>query len=343
MTPPLPGNPGPEDQGWSSPFEGLLPPAAAGHDSQVHPADPVFGTPGHDAGAFPGQQSYPDTCAIRCQEFVLEQFTGLRLDEGALVREAQDHGWYHPGGGTSPADVGNLLELHGVDVHRYSHASVFHLANELAQGHKVIVGVASDELWHQHPVLQDIHASLHISPADHAVVVSGIDTTDPDHVRVVVSDPGTGQPAASYPLEQFVDAWRGSDFFMVATDQPAPPTLPEMAHFDYGAGHIPTVAGVPYEEFADWHHHPDDWQAVVHDYVETHEHHAAEHGHHDPGADDAGHAHHHAHEDVGDYSHDLGHGHDFGHGHDADPRHNFDHGHHDPGGDFEHHHSGDDQ
>jgi hypothetical protein len=268
--------PGDDPRYWTSPFEELLgqpsgtPGGVPGAGDVRHP-EPVFGTPGQDAAFWEGRQSYPDDCAVKCQQFVLGQFTGHHVDEGALVREAAEHGWYTPGGGTRPEDVGKLLELHGVAVHRYEHADQFHLAQELAQGHKVIVGVEAARLWEPNPVLDHLRDALGLpGHADHAVVVSGIDTSDPRHVLVAVSDPGTGQPLAVYPMEQFLDAWRGSDFFLVATRDPAPPHLPEMAHFAYGLGHVPEIAAVPYEQFLEYADHPHDWQEVVRHYVETH-------------------------------------------------------------------------
>ena len=141
-------------------------------------------------------------------------------------------------------------------VNRYTEANVFHLANELAQGHKVIIGVDSSKLWGQNPTMDSLldtirgHFQL-AGSADHAVVVSGIDTTDPHHVRVIISDPGDGKAVASYPLEKFLDAWEGSHFFMVATQDSAPNHVPEMVHFDYAAGHIEAIADVPYEQFVE--------------------------------------------------------------------------------------------
>ena len=202
------------------------------------------------------------------------------------MQEAEQHGWYAPGGGTQTADVGKLLELHGVAVTRYQHASQFHLAQELAQGHKVIVGVESGQLWHHDPLANlfgdffGIHGN-----ADHAIVVSGIDTTDPQHVRVLVSDPGNGDALASYPMEQFLDAWHGSNFFMVATKDPAPRHLPEMAHFDYGLGHIQTVADLPYERFLEYADKPQDWTDRIHHYVEVHHYLHDDGGFTDPHAD----------------------------------------------------------
>jgi hypothetical protein len=227
----------------------------------IQPANPEFGTPVQDTLLWDGQQSYPDTCAIRCQEFILEQFTGRDIAEDTLVREAMEHGWYAPGSGTSVEDVGNLLELNGIPIHRYQHATIFHLANELAQGHKVIVGVDSGELWRDHPILEAIEDKLGINGADHAVVVSGIDTSIPTQTNVIISDPGTGEAVASYPLDLFVDAWKDSNFFMVATENPAPKWLPEMVHFDYTQGHIDEVFGLPYQQFLNLADNPDSWDA----------------------------------------------------------------------------------
>jgi len=222
--------------------------------------DPIIGTPAVDGNHFPGQQSYADTCAIRCQEFVLRQYTGTELPEKFFVDEARAHGWYHEGHGTSPADVGKLLELHGVPVHRYVDASPWHLAAELGQGHKVIIGVDSDSLWQQHPIQTELRHLLGFGAADHAIVVSGIDTSDPDHTKVIVSDPGTGEAAARYPMEQFLDAWKDSHFYMVATQEPPPPELhlPEMSHFDYHAGHIDHVGELSWDHFQDAYESHDD-------------------------------------------------------------------------------------
>lgn len=139
----------------------------------------MFGTPIQDASFWQGQQHYPDDCAIKCQQFILEQFTGVAADEHELVHESLQRGWYVPGTGTQPQDVGKLLELHGVGVHSYDHTSVFHLACELAQGHKVIVSVDAKELWEGNSVLEEIRDATGFAEANHAVVVSGIDTSHP--------------------------------------------------------------------------------------------------------------------------------------------------------------------
>ena len=303
-------SPNPNPDVWKSPFEELMdqgtPSQAHGLGAEVHTPDPTIGTPDADTAFWEGKQLLEDDCAIKCQQFILEQFTGINVAETDLVQEAWEHGWYAPGRGTTLENVGNLLELHGVGVTHYDHANQFHLANELAKGHKVIVGVESDSLWNHNPLLEASRDMLgiHGSP-DHAVVVSGIDTSDPKHVVVQVSDPGTGQPLASYPMEQFLDAWRGSDFFMVATEDPAPAHLPEMANFDYALGHIADVAGLPYDQFLEYADHPSTYGDVVHHYLEHDD--AGQQHLHDPAAT----------EHFGEHAGHLG----AVHGHSADSHH----------------------
>ncbi len=232
----------PFSEGHRHPDEATVSSNAA---TPFHEANKHFGHPPIHLDPGDVHQQYADTCAVQCQRLILNDF-GVDVSEDQLVREAEARHLYTPGSGTSIGDVGKLLEAHGLSVHRVQDANVFNLATELAQGHKVIVGVDSAELWHQNSVLESIADRLGIGEADHAVIVSGIDTTDPDHVKVVVTDPGTGDVAKRYPLTEFLDAWRTSDFSMVSTTEPAPSWHPEMVNFDYASGHLSHVGGVPY-------------------------------------------------------------------------------------------------
>lgn len=230
--------------------------------------NPIIGTPLSDSRFFPGQQSEEHSCAVRCQEFIIRQYTGADAPEQLFIDESRAHGWYEDGVGTKPADIGKLLELHGIPVNRYYDAHPLQLAGELFSGHKVIIGVDSYELQHNDHLLRDLGHVFNYGTADHAVVVSGIDTSDRDNVQVIISDPGTGEAAARYPLGQFIDAWRDSHFFMVATQEPPPPEmhLPEFSHFDYAAGHPENVEA--------WHE--------LQDLYAVDDGHAVGHHHHDP-------------------------------------------------------------
>ena len=191
----------------------------------------IFGIPpAGDLVAPDIQQRYDNTCAIRCQEIIMRDF-GINIPEDTLRSEAEACHWYDPNGGTSIDDVGKLLVAHGIPASRYDHANVYQLVNELAAGKKIIVGVDSNELW-KDDAMEDLKDVIFGGQPDHALIVAGIDTADPDNVQVVLTDPGTGHVAKAYPLDQFLDAWNDSDNFMVVTDNAAPNTAWGMENFD---------------------------------------------------------------------------------------------------------------
>ena len=199
---------------------------------------------------FPGaesddiQQIAMDTCAVKSQQIIMKEF-GVDIPESVLANESAAKGYYMPGAGSDPAQVGRLLNDYGIATHTMEGANVYDLVNELAQGHKVIVGVDADELWRP-----SFFNDLFGEAANHALVVTGIDTPNPDDVKVLVTDPGNGDVIKSYDIEQFMDAWHDSNCMMVATNQ-APPAIyaPSMINFDYGLGHLPMIGDIPFEQF----------------------------------------------------------------------------------------------
>jgi len=190
-----------------------------------------------------------DTCAVRSQEIVLRSF-GVYVSQDELVQEAAAHGWYKEGMGTPMEAVGNLLDLFNVPNHRLAAANVFNLADELGQGHKVIVGVDVDELY-GNSFWQAIKEHLVGKTPNHAMIVSGLDTSDPENTKVVLTDPGTGKTLFEVPYEKFLSAWNDSNCFMVATDDPAPLQYNSdtMINFDYSKGHVAFLGKIPFGEF----------------------------------------------------------------------------------------------
>ena len=161
-------------------------------------------------------QQYDDTCAIKSQQLILES-NGIDISEQELRNEAMRYGWYAPGYGTPMEDVGNLLENHGMEVHRYMDASISDIAAELSKGHQVIVGVDSGELWNA-GINETFEDLIFGEQADHALIVSGI-VIDPftAEQNIILTDPGTGDLCIEYPIEQFEDAWDDSgDYVIVA-------------------------------------------------------------------------------------------------------------------------------
>ncbi len=159
---------------------------------------------------------------------IINQFGhDLTIEEAAYI--SASHGWYQPGGGTSPDVIGNMMDYCNIPNHTVMNATIADLAHELQQGHGVIVGVNSEELWQQGPLAelwQTIKEAFGWeNPADHAIVVTGIDVSDPENPQVIIND--SGHPdgnGARYPLDQFVDAWENSGFYYTATDTPMPGT-----------------------------------------------------------------------------------------------------------------------
>ena len=213
------------------------------------------------------QQEYADTCAIKSQQLILNDF-GVPVSEDQLVQYSIEHGWYSGDGtGTQMGDVGKLLAEAGIPCTQTVNANVFDLANELAQGHKVIVGVDSGELW-DNKLLGWWNDFFHGDTPDHALIVAGIDMADPNNPMVILTDPGTGQESQAYPMDQFMDAWSDSKHFMVSTDIPTPNAVEAFQSMgeDY---HLPVVAGVEYATFDMFHNYshylPDasTWMAAT--------------------------------------------------------------------------------
>lgn len=175
-----------------------------------------------------GGQTTDFTCAVVSQQMILNEFgivnpgTGLPLSEAQLTYDATINGWLN--GGTSPDDVGKLLEYYGVDCHHGY--GLEEMASELAQGHKVIVGVDSKELWNSdNAFLNDLEDVVLGEQANHAIVVKGIKVGQDGETTVVINDPGTPDGAGNeYPLDIFLDAFEDGDCHYVATDY-APPGL----------------------------------------------------------------------------------------------------------------------
>lgn len=194
-------------------------------------------------------QGNENSCAIHSQYHVLKDYgyTGTVED---LKAEAEANGWYDPATGTSPENVGKLLEAHGVPCNVYVNANEYNLISELAQGKRVIVGLDSGEIWEGEGVLQDFWEKITGGGADHAVVVSGINTADPDNIKVVLTDSGAGHAAIEYPLDQFMDAWKDGECTMWVPQNPPKPefNLERLVNFDWGLGHIANVGNVSYEE-----------------------------------------------------------------------------------------------
>lgn len=166
------------------------------------------------------------SCALRSQQIVLRDF-GIDIPFEDLEHYALDAGVYTENG-TYTYDIGKVVEMAGVGMHQVQGSTVYDLTNELAQGHRVIVSVDAYELWNNDSIsgklsnwFNDVFGN---QGGNHALIVAGVEVnpSDPNDVKVVLTDPGAGRLRIEYPLDQFMDAWQDSNCFMAATDQAAP-------------------------------------------------------------------------------------------------------------------------
>ena len=164
-------------------------------------------------------------CAIRSQQIILRDY-GIDIPLEDLKQYAIQNGWYDPseGGGTPMGYVGALLNACGVGVRQETNCTVYDIVNELAQGHRIIVGVDANELWADRDgnikeQFSEFFKDVLNEEANHALVVAGVEVNpnNPDDVKVILTDPGTGDLRIEYTLDEFMDAWEDSDYFMATT------------------------------------------------------------------------------------------------------------------------------
>ena len=179
-------------------------------------------------------------CAIKAQQMVLQNY-GIETTVEELTELAKKNGWFEEGKGSAFDFVGELLNTYGVESVQMRNASIYHIMHELSQGHKIIVGVDSDN--------EPEDAAFGYDGARHVMLVVGIDTSDKNNLKVVVKDPSHPEVEQRYPAKDFMERWKNTGCFMIATKQAAPlSSNPEMENFDYQLGYVRKFADVAYEE-----------------------------------------------------------------------------------------------
>ena len=166
------------------------------------------------------------SCALRSQQIVLRDF-GIDIPFKDLETLAKEYDVYSDQG-TYTYDIGKVLQIAGVDMHQVYGTSMYDLTNELAQGHRIIVSLDANELWHNDSFSDKLknwfNDTFKEQGGNHALIVAGVEVNPekPEDIQVVLTDPGAGHLRIEYPLEQFMDAWKDSNCFMAATNNPAP-------------------------------------------------------------------------------------------------------------------------
>ena len=152
------------------------------------------------------------TCAVVAQEFILNEQLGTDFTEHFLEDYATQAGYYLPGLGTPPHDVGNIMMDAGMRVTRGYNSSFDNLIEDLQDGHGVLVSVNSDSLWS--------HGSSDVFMpgigADHVVQVIGIDYSG-NEPQVIINDSGIADGCGILvDADDFMDAWGAGGYYMVS-------------------------------------------------------------------------------------------------------------------------------
>jgi len=170
-----------------------------------------YGTPIEDA-MFWHEQTTPFTCGIVSSEMIMNMF-GLDISESQLTYEATSQGLLTENGITIEG-IQQLLENHGIET-SIGKGDISDLQLKLDGGHKIIIPLDSGEIWKNDSMFEDLFSKR----ADHAVVITGIDT-DSISPKVFLNDPGhpDGQ-AMKVDMDVFLDAWNDSENQYIATDR----------------------------------------------------------------------------------------------------------------------------
>ncbi|WP_156624069.1 hypothetical protein [Mycobacterium sp. 852002-40037_SCH5390672] len=208
---------------------GLAAPAGAAA-SQLTYGDPTA------AAQFWRQQQYDD-CVLMSSADVIGEITGVQPSEHDIIAKAQSTpSVVHPGpiytkpaatsnpesgDGANTADIPALLAQYKVgavlsdkdDVAQTgTPAGIVGLERALGGGHKVIVSLNAELIWHQR--VEDKGKDGR-PESNHAVVVTGVDTAAG---IVHLNDSGTPEGRdEQIPLGLFVESWETSNELMVVT------------------------------------------------------------------------------------------------------------------------------
>ena len=173
----------------------------------------VTGVPADDMQLWE-YQGNTGRCAIYAQKFAIEALIGREVPIEELVAVAEENGWFNEasGGGTTTLNMDKLLEYYDVAHEMSFDNDMSDIEQALNQGHKVIVGVDSGQIWYG----DDNNIFSPDTQADHAVEVIGIDYSNPNTPMVVLNDSGSPQGCGELvPLDVFENAWKAGDAQMI--------------------------------------------------------------------------------------------------------------------------------
>lgn len=145
-------------------------------------------------------QSYPASCAVKCQQLMLLDL-GIVVTEEEACAIGEAEGWYIPGEGVYMRNNGRLLEHFGVSFSHCQHNTVDDLRRKLSLTKKVMVNVNHSRLNGDETRQQE---------AAHSIIVESVDDE-----MVHYTDTGKGMSGLKCPKAVFDRAWADSCRYML--------------------------------------------------------------------------------------------------------------------------------
>lgn len=191
----------------------LLVAAAIGLPGVAHAE--MYGNPG--AAAPYWRYQHQEDCGLMSVADVVGQLTGREPTQigielrGIFTKSESHRGPVYLFDGTSPEDMVMLLGKYGIQSELTTGNSMQTVEQDLAGGHKVIAALNAETIWNYPP------GKGQRTNADHAVVVTGVDT---DANVVHLNDSGTPNGRdEQIPMATFTQAWATSNNLLIVTDQ----------------------------------------------------------------------------------------------------------------------------
>jgi len=144
--------------------------------------------------------SNENICAVLCEIYILHR-RQLPYDEEWLLNTARRKDWLRPEG-TPLYCLGNLLAYSGMFVSRKYNSTIENIRRAIEKDNDVVVGVDREKLYAEEVDLEDL--------TNHAVVVTHVGED-----AVTVFDPYEAPYISNIPMEDFMDAWKESQYYMI--------------------------------------------------------------------------------------------------------------------------------
>ncbi|MGB8389015.1 C39 family peptidase [Mycobacterium sp.] len=192
--------------------------ALAGVGNAIAKADPngqMYGNP--EAAAAYWRYQHQEDCGLMAVADVVGQLTGREPSQagvelrGVFTKSEAHRGDIYLFDGTSPEDLVVLLGKYGIQSQLTTGNTMEALEQDLAGGHKVIAAVNAETIWNYPP------GKGERTNADHAVVVTGVDTRA-DVVHLNDSGTPTGRDE-QIPMATFNQAWATGNDLLIVTQQ----------------------------------------------------------------------------------------------------------------------------